>query len=58
MSSKVVVTLAYGIAAVVAMTVVALSFTWGIRDVARYYIPAALIVLAAGAIHYRMRGGN
>ncbi|MGW3413118.1 hypothetical protein [Streptomyces sp. NPDC000888] len=55
LSSRTVVVLAYCLAACAAGMVVAWLFTVGVRESARYYVPALLIVLAAGLIHYRSR---
>ena len=52
LSPRAVVVAAYCIAAVAIGAVVAVSIAWGVRDSARYYLPAALILLAAGVIHY------
>lgn len=56
--NKGMVALSYGIAAAVTVAVVVVSVAWGVGDSAPYYAPAALIVLAAGAIHYNSRNRN
>jgi hypothetical protein len=53
--SKVTVTLAYAIAAAAIAAMVVVSVAWGVRTTVPYYVPAVLIVLSAGAIHYNTR---
>lgn len=58
LSSKAVVALAYGIAAAAIAAMVVVSVAWGVQASIPYYIPATLIALSAGAIHFNARKRN
>lgn len=55
LNSKAVVILAYVIAAVAIAAMVVVSVAWGVQASVPYYVPAVLIALSAGAIHYNTR---
>ncbi|MBT2379607.1 hypothetical protein AMK21_18635 [Streptomyces sp. CB00316] len=55
LKGKAVVMLAYAIAAAAIAAMVVVSVAWGVQASVPYYVPAALIALSAGAIHYNTR---
>ncbi|MFE9257705.1 hypothetical protein [Streptomyces sp. NPDC006879] len=55
LNSKGTVVAAYAIAAAVITAMVVVSVAWGARASVPYYVPAVLIALSAGTIHYNTR---